>query len=188
VAGPVEIVILAGGQSARMGRDKARLKLGRRTLLGHARAAARETGWPVRVLRRDAVPRCGPLGGIVTALQRSRHDAVVFLSCDLPFVSAAAIRRVGRAVSARRLAAFFEDDPGVVGFPFALRREALPVVRAQIERRRFSLQKLAAALGARRLRVPARQAWRWFNVNTPADLAEARQRYRRVARSSKVKG
>lgn len=59
---PVEVFILAGGLSARMGRDKARLRLRGRTLLAWVRAAARATGWPVRVIRRDLVPRCGPLG------------------------------------------------------------------------------------------------------------------------------
>jgi molybdopterin-guanine dinucleotide biosynthesis protein A len=70
-----------------MGRDKARLRLGQRTMLGRIRVAARATGLPVRVIRRDAVPRCGPLGGIYTALQSTRAEAVLFLACDMPFVT-----------------------------------------------------------------------------------------------------
>src|SRR6266566_1093085 len=84
----VEICILAGGLSRRMGRDKSRLRLGRRTMLGHIRGEARKLGFPVRVIRRDAVPRCGPLGGVYTALKTTRAHAVVFLACDMPFVSA----------------------------------------------------------------------------------------------------
>src|SRR5689334_13117942 len=82
-----EICILAGGLSRRMGLDKSRLKLGRRTLLGHIRAEAKRTGLPVRVIRRDCVPRCGPLGGIFTALKSTRAEWVLFLACDMPFVS-----------------------------------------------------------------------------------------------------
>src|SRR5882672_1217416 len=81
-----EICILAGGLSKRMGRDKARLRLGPNTMLGHIRATARRTGWPVRVIRRDLVPRCGPLGGVYTALKTTQSDAVIFLACDMPFV------------------------------------------------------------------------------------------------------
>jgi molybdopterin-guanine dinucleotide biosynthesis protein A len=40
----IEAVILAGGQSRRMGEDKARLRVGRRSLLGHARALAADLG------------------------------------------------------------------------------------------------------------------------------------------------
>ena len=42
----IEAIILAGGRSRRMGGDKARLRLGRRTLLGHARALAAALGLP----------------------------------------------------------------------------------------------------------------------------------------------
>ena len=93
---PVEVFILAGGLSARMGRDKARLRLRGRTLLAWVRAAARATGWPVRVIRRDLVPRCGPLGGVWTALGRSRAERLVFLSCDMPFVTPELIRAVAQ--------------------------------------------------------------------------------------------
>ena len=89
-----EIVILAGGLSSRMGRDKSRIRLGRRTILGHVRAIAAQLHLPVRVLRRDALPRCGPLGGIYTALTRSRADAVLFLACDMPFVSPAFLKQM----------------------------------------------------------------------------------------------
>src|SRR2546421_738478 len=83
-----EICILAGGLSERMRQDKTRLRLGKRTMLGHIRAEAIRTGLKVRVIRKDRVRRCGPLGGIYTALKTTRADVVLFLACDMPFVSA----------------------------------------------------------------------------------------------------
>ncbi|HMO65551.1 MAG TPA: NTP transferase domain-containing protein, partial [Verrucomicrobiota bacterium] len=91
---PAEAFILAGGRSRRMGRDKARARLGGRTLLAWVRAACREAGLPVRVIRRDAVPACGPAGGVVTGLRSARAEAVVFLACDQPFIPAAWLRRL----------------------------------------------------------------------------------------------
>lgn len=173
-----EVCILAGGLSSRMGRDKARLWLGRRTLLGQVRALAGELGLPVRVIRRDLVPRCGPLGGIYTALQTTRAKAVLFLSCDMPFVSAGLIERL-LARRAARPAAIFVEAAGIVGFPFLLPRAALPGVEAQMTAQRFSLQALAAALRARRLKLGSAQAAQLFNVNTPEDFAEARLRWRK---------
>jgi molybdopterin-guanine dinucleotide biosynthesis protein A len=95
----VSICILAGGLSSRMGRDKSRIRIGRRTMLGHIRALAAQLGLPVRVLRRDAVPRCGPIGGIYTALTRTRADAILFLACDMPFVTLAFLKEILRAFS-----------------------------------------------------------------------------------------
>lgn len=174
---PIEICILAGGQSARMGRDKARLRLGRRTLLGHARATAQSLGLPVRVIRRDLVPRCGPLGGIFTALTTTRAAAVLFLSCDMPFVTPALLRRVIRAnqvKNVKQLAVFAASSEGA-GFPFLIRREALSRVEKQIQRGRFSLQALARGLHAKRLLLARAAAVQLANLNTPAELAGAVQ-------------
>ena len=60
-----------------------------------------------------------------------------------------------------------------MGFPFALRRETLPVVEEQIRRKIFSLQSLAAILSACELRASARQAMELFNINTEDDLRRA---------------
>lgn len=168
----VEVVILAGGLSTRMGRDKARLRLGGRTLLAHVRAAARATGWPVRVVRRDIGPRRGPLGGVGTAFQRSRAERLVFLPCDLPFVSAEWIRRVGQG----RARAVFTQTAEGAGFPFALARDCARVVAEHMSAEEYSLQRLAAKLKAKRLRLPARRAEELLNLNTPEDWARARQR------------
>jgi len=163
-----EICILAGGLSRRMGRDKSRLKLGPRTMLGHIRAEARLLGWPVRVVRRDVVPRCGPLGGVFTALKATQAKAVLFLACDMPWVSDRLMRRVLRRCRRTNLAVFLHSQ-GVAGFPFALRREALPIVGRQIANQEYSLQALACALKGGRLQLPTRLRAQLRNVNTPAE-------------------
>src|SRR5262249_28524004 len=91
---PMAISILAGGRSSRMGRDKAKLRLGGRTLLAIIRRTARTTGWRVRVIRRDALPGNGPLGGLHEALRSSRAGAELFLACDMPYVRPRLLRRL----------------------------------------------------------------------------------------------
>jgi molybdenum cofactor guanylyltransferase len=175
VPASIEVCILAGGLSTRMGRDKARLRLGGRSMLAYARAAARATGLPVRLVRRDLVPRCGPLSGVFTALTQTKAEVVVFLSCDQPFVTDVEINRVARLAAVRSGAVFIADAAGTMGFPFAVPAAKLALVAGQIEHRQYSLQKLAGVLKARRLRFPRGGEWRGFNVNTPADLRQARQ-------------
>ena len=47
----------------------------------------------------DAVAGAGPLGGLYTALLDARHDRVLVLACDMPFVTTALFERA-RAESA----------------------------------------------------------------------------------------
>lgn len=171
------ICILAGGLSTRMGRDKARMRLGRYTLGGWIRRTASLLGLPVRLLRRDLVPRCGPLGGIYTGLRLAHGDAVLFLSCDMPFVSAELLRWTLKQFVRQRRAVFLAEGD-LVGFPFVLGAEDLPVVERQLAAKAFSLQKLAAALKAVSLTSPPGYAADLLNVNTPEDWEIARARWR----------
>jgi molybdopterin-guanine dinucleotide biosynthesis protein A len=165
-----------------MGRDKARLKLGGRTLLSRIRQAANDTGMSVKLIRRDNVPRCGPLGGVYTALTRTRMNQVIFLACDMPLISPEAIywllekaaaqirsnNKRGRSGSPKN--AFISGKEGA-GFPFLLRKSALKVVAEQIELGKLSLQQLARRLGAVALRPPPSMRTQLVNLNTPADWA-----------------
>lgn len=162
-----------------MGRDKAKLRFGGKTLLGHVRTVAKATGWPVRVIRKDLVPRCGPLGGIVTALRTSRAEAELFLACDMPFVSVELLKSVVSKLSQGRRAAFGATDDGA-GFPLVIRTEALPVVERQLADKVYSLQRLAAALGALRVRVSKSHQGELRNINTPEEWLECRNRAGRL--------
>jgi molybdopterin-guanine dinucleotide biosynthesis protein A len=171
----LEICILAGGLSTRMGRDKARLRLGRRTLLGHVRANAAQVGLPVQVLRKDLIARCGPLGGIYSALRTTRHQAALFLACDMPFVSPTVLRSLLEQFNGKRpVFAFANDMPG---FPLILPKVLLPKIEQLISKRKFSLHNLALATRARLVRVSPEAV---FNINTAAEFALARDCVRRV--------
>jgi len=149
-----------------MGRDKARLRIGGQTMLARVRATAVSMRLPVRVIRRDAVPRCGPLGGIITAFRRTRADTVLFLACDMPFVPVEMIQRILRA-SDGGIRAVFAIVDGRSGFPFLIPRSTLALVEDQRARGEFSLQRLAGKLEAVALRVRASAV---FNINTPEEM------------------
>jgi molybdopterin-guanine dinucleotide biosynthesis protein A len=104
-------LVLAGGQSLRMGRDKALLPWGEKTLLDHALGRLREaTSRGAAILsgpeRRyedrgapvfpDGVAGAGALGGVLTGLERLPADAQggLFLAVDLPLVPVALLRRL----------------------------------------------------------------------------------------------
>ena len=167
-----EICILAGGLSRRMGRDKSRVRLAGRAMLGRVRANAEKTGWPTRVIREDLVPGCGPLGGIYTALATTKAEAVLFLACDMPFVSGELIALMIEKFHSAR-AAVFVSFAHQVGFPFILARDVLPLLSRQLARKEFAIWSLARKLEAKIFRPSAQLAAQLRNVNTPEDLASA---------------
>jgi molybdopterin-guanine dinucleotide biosynthesis protein A len=166
------VCVLTGGLSSRMGRDKSRLRLGEHSLLSRIRETAAAVGLPLRIVRRDLVARCGPLGGVYTGLKTSRSEAELFLACDMPFVSAALITKLLKRAGQTGKAVFATTD-GRAGFPFLLGVGDLPVVEKQIRSKDFSLQALAQALGARLVGVPPRDQHELFNINTPIDWQTA---------------
>jgi len=171
-----EICILAGGLSERLGRDKASLVLGKRTMLSLIRSTAAATGLPVRIIRKDIVPRCGPLGGIYTALRTTRGEAVLFLACDMPFITTELLIRILSNLTSRYQACFALARSKVC-FPFVLRRTVLGQVLQHIERKQYSLQSLAKIPRTKLVRLTPLVMPQLSNINTPADWILARRRW-----------
>jgi len=103
----LSVVIQAGGQSSRMGQDKALLPfLGRpliERVLGRVSAIADEvvviTNRPKGYhylnipLFPDVIPERGALGGLYTALKVATHPKVAVVACDMPFANADILTR-----------------------------------------------------------------------------------------------
>jgi len=102
-------VILAGGESRRMGHDKAWLEVGGQSLLARAVSAVRGSGieeilisgragadysalrCPVLL---DRELGCGPLSGIERALEAARAPLLLALAVDLPNMTSAFLRQL----------------------------------------------------------------------------------------------
>lgn len=167
-----------------MGRDKAALRSGGQTMLAHIRHTAKKMNLPVRVIRRDLVARCGPLGGIYTALKTTCADAVLFLACDMPNVSKPFLKKLLSHFGARRRGVFTWSEPQArrpkptecAGFPFLLRSNALLAVETLLAEKKFSLQALAEKTKAKKFRPSFTFKSDLLNVNTPADWMEVKKK------------
>ncbi len=170
----IEICILAGGLSLRMGSDKAKLRLGGKSFLAHIRATAKTLELPARIIRRDLVPRCGPLGGIYTALKTSRAEAILFLACDMPQVSETLLQKLLELFRANGSPVFSWINHRAA-FPFLLRQDALPMIEQLILKKQFSIQILAKKSRANKFRPGRAFQSNFLNINTPSDWIELKK-------------
>jgi molybdenum cofactor guanylyltransferase len=131
--------VLAGGQSTRMGADKAFVQLEGRTLLAHALALAKSVSSDVRIVGspqkfaafgevvEDEFPQHGPLAGIHAALRASSSELNLMLAVDMPFVEVPfldylfqeAARHEGAVVTIPRAAGAWQTLCAVYRKPFA---------------------------------------------------------------------
>jgi molybdopterin-guanine dinucleotide biosynthesis protein A len=177
-----------------MGRDKALVELAGRPLIAWALDALRGAGLTARIAgaRADLGPfapvvpdvavDAGPLGGVCTALEIAEAELAAFLPVDLPLIPSGLVRfliehaRVtGAAVTVASLNGFAQT------FPAAVRRDALPVLRSELDAGRLGAFAAFVSAGVRIVPVEmvtvrdehGWPAFRWFwNVNTPGDLTK----------------
>jgi molybdopterin-guanine dinucleotide biosynthesis protein A len=184
-------VVLTGGASTRMGRDKALLEVDGRPLAGTVASTLRAAGGaPVLAVGGDAErlaalgievlpdlhPGMGPLGGLLTALAGARTEVVVVLACDLPGVDEHSVRSVVRALVADPgLAAAWPVEEGPAGgvvehvLHGAWRAPAaVEVLRAAFDAGERSVRRAAAGLATREVRGIEPATLR--NANRPEDL------------------
>ncbi len=163
--------VLAGGQSTRMGEDKALIRLADEPLVVRALGVLREAGLNASIagarssltdfapVIQDARPDLGPLAGICSALVSTAAQYVAFLPVDLPLLPASLVkfllhhaRVAGGAVTLPSVGGFAQTFPAVVD------RAALPALEAALRAGQggcFSAFKSAAAQTGRPFSVVA---------------------------------
>jgi molybdenum cofactor guanylyltransferase len=144
-ANSISAFVLAGGQSRRMGRDKALLTVAGRPLIAHALSALRNAGLsPVIAGARsdlsrfapiipDPNPDLGPLAGICAALDSSSARYAVFLPIDLPLLPPSLITYLFRHA---QITSSSVTLPSICGdantFPAVLDRSVLPTLKTEL--------------------------------------------------------
>ena len=101
-------VILAGGRSSRFGSNKAFAELHDKKIIEHVISVMQSVFDEVVIITnqpeqykefgckvlKDFIPDLGPVGGIITALRYTDKDAIFVVACDMPFISADAIKHI----------------------------------------------------------------------------------------------
>lgn len=184
-------IILAGGDSRRMGRDKATLPFANQTLI-QAVIATMQQLFPVTIVSvrqprpEIALPQIcdmqadgGPLAGLVTALGSIATPWAFVVACDMPFVSPALVEQLAEHRAQRQavvpvvhgqlqpLAAFYSTG-------------CIPLMRASLSLGDKSLSGAISHLNvcyvdeAQMLRTDP-QLRSFFDLDTPQDWAIAQR-------------
>ena len=188
-------MILAGGQSSRLGRDKAFEKIGSSTSIERVIESAisvSETVFivandtekydhlakgEIRVLK-DRIPMQGPLGGILTGLEASDDMLNLALSCDSPFLSADLLRFLvscskGYDVTLVRVGDRLHPLPGIYS------KDCIGPISESI---RSGQRKIVSffedvnvnIIDSGKIKNMDRDLYSFFNINNEDDLSEAR--------------
>jgi molybdopterin-guanine dinucleotide biosynthesis protein A len=189
----VEGFILAGGESGRMGRDKALLELGGITLLERTAQliepllariaivgpAGRYAAFSLREIPDDA-PGIGPLGAIATSLRHSTGEWNLIVACDLPYLTADWLDfLIGRALASRADALVPHTEGGPEPLCAMYRTTAGAAVAAALER---GVRKITDGLAGLQVGKLSPVEWKEFdsagrlfkNMNSRAEYDEAR--------------
>jgi len=177
---PFSVAVLTGGESRRMGRDKALLEVGGRTLVGRVVDAAQAAGahrvvtlgGPDREIGVAHLPDResgrGPLAGIASALSSLGPDPVVVLACDLPGIDPATIRLVAESLGTHDVAVARTDRLEPLCSAWRPER-CLDTVEQALERGDRAVYTVLDRLDV--VEVPVNAA-RLRNLNTPDDVAQ----------------
>ncbi len=191
---PLSCILLTGGLSQRMGRDKATLPWGQETLLENMIRCLRPAFHSFIVVKRetqclpampddvtvcaDRIPERGPLMGLSTGLEHLSPGANVFVTgCDYPFVTAAIAHRLSALLE--QFEAVVPRTGGHVHPLMAVYRHSLgPAAAAVLAQGKTSLMALLEQLQVRwvdekewsAIDPDGRALW---NLNTPQEYQSA---------------
>lgn len=186
-------VVLAGGISARLGKDKAAIKLSEDNgihstdLLTRTASLLQDIVPRVLVSGRetdgfeycpDLKPGFGPVAGIASALVHT-GQACLALSCDLPFMRTDILNRLISAWRDRPkkalLTTFRHED---LNYPEMLvavyEPEALPLLEQKLEQGLVKISRIIPPERIHFVTYSQKESLPFFNLNYPADLEAAK--------------
>lgn len=103
----IEVFILAGGKSRRMGSDKGLVNFKGEPMISHIIRALEKLNMPSSIISsnkeylkfgkpvyQDLIPDKGPLGGLYTALEFSKSPIIILLACDMPSIDCESLQQL----------------------------------------------------------------------------------------------
>ncbi len=181
-------IILAGGESRRMGFDKALLPYAGKTLLEEIVQRGRPFFEEIYVVVdqakktkrldlsgakvfEDVVPKAGPLAGLYTGLCHSAYPLNMVFTVDMPFVDGACILELKHAATENQSDVFcFETSDGnVQPFPGIYAKECLRWMQLLMDQNTRSMKRLFQIVDWRAIPAASEKERVFKNLNQCED-------------------
>ena len=197
---PMTAVILAGGKSSRMGRDKALLTLREETILedlvylttsifsetfiiASQSKNYQQLNLRGAVILNDFWENKGPLIGLYTGLSYSTHQVNCVLTCDMPLVDASLLRELIAFWQDSYDAVCPEDSEGrLQPFPGIYSRSSRHFIRLLLDRGETAIRRLLDVLVIQPLVLGKKGSEVLANMNTPKDYEQVSQKKKEISR------
>lgn len=175
-------VVLAGGESRRMGEDKSVMLFQQQKLIEYSLNALvpfcetifissnklihKEFPYPQI---KDEFQKIGPIGGIHSALKVSKTDYILILPCDSPMVSQDFLRFLISNIEENKQCSIIPKNNHHLEPLFAIyHKSILPIVEQQIENGDYKLNHLIGKIEVKNITI--KEVNTFININTPEDF------------------
>lgn len=181
-------IILAGGKSSRMGRNKAMLMLQGKYLYRHVLETMQKVVPHILISSNaalapdetckiipDLFPEKGPMGGLYSVMQASDSEVFLVLSCDTPFVPATLLKQLLETPCTQALVPVYKQ--ALFPFPGVYKRSILPMLSQHLENDDLKMKLFLKNIRAQEYVIEegifAKEQTMFTNINTPEDYTQA---------------
>ena len=191
-------VVLAGGQSKRFGEDKNQVKLGKITLLEHVLAKVTNKFEKILIISNQnlniktltsitIIPDCiqgnlGPLVGVLTAMKwikknNKQYQWIATFPCDTPFFDTSIIEKYKSKINLNESLLYFVKSNQKRHNIFGLWSvKLMDTLENDLVNNNFrKVEEWADKIGVEIINIKIDKYDSFFNINTKADLEEARK-------------
>lgn len=176
-------VVLAGGRSTRMGKDKALLNRNEQNMLEFSQQQLTNAGVDKVIISgsenglADSMQHAGPLGGIYTVIEKIKPAALLVLPVDLPMITSEALAKLKTIGELSQQACFYHQHYLPLYLPVTAFTEQFfqqKFSHAQFKANHKSAPSIRALLSELPHKViPLEDQQALFNANTPEDWLQA---------------
>ncbi len=182
-------IILSGGKSSRMGKEKGLVDFQGKPLISYAIDALKPLVQNIIIgannqlsdykklgylIVEDEIKNIGPIGGVLSTLRYSETKYNIILSCDMPFINTELLHYLNIKIQGYEVVVPVHDTSKIEPLCGIYSKDILPVMEDAVENGNFKLRDIFKSVRFKAIKVDASLAFYsdnlFYNINSPADI------------------